>query len=113
MYKLGSINNNHYISNNMNNNSSNTQSSNALSSHTDSNLTPPPYQVPASECSSCGKFKVLINHTQYVLNGREAKDGQPHLWVEETPQGALFSIQPTPNSRKWKIISSKSVLELR
>ena len=108
MYKLGSINNNHYNSNNMNNNSSHT-----VSSPTSPNLTPPIYQVPASECSSCGKYKVLINHTQYVLNGREAKEGQPHLWVEETPQGPLFSIQPTPHSRKWKIISSKSVLELR
>ena len=95
--------------NNMNNKSSNTQSS-PLSNHP---MTPPIYQVPASECSQCGKYKVLINHTQYVLNGREAKDGQPHLWVEETPQGALFSIQRTPHSRKWKIISSKSVLELR
>lgn len=108
MYKLGSINNNHYNSNNMNNNSSN-----SVSSPTSPNLTPPIYQVPASECTQCGKFKVLINHTQYVLNGREAKEGQPHLWVEETPQGQLFSIQPTPHSRKWKIISSKSVLELR
>ena len=105
MYKLGSINNNHYSSNNMNNKSSHTSS--AL------NLKSPIYQVPASECTQCGKFKVLINHTQYVLNGREAKEGQPHLWVEETPQGTLFSIQPTPHSRKWKIISSKSVLELR
>ena len=106
MYKLGSINNNHYSSNNMNNKSSHTSSA-------PYSLKSPIYQVPASECSSCGKFKVLINHTQYVLNGREALDGQPHLWVEETPQGQLFSIQPTPHSRKWKIISSKSVLELR
>lgn len=109
MYKLGSINNNHYSSsNNMNNKSSHT-----VPSYTELNLTPPIYQVPASECTQCGKFKVLINHTQYVLNGREAKEGQPYLWVEETPQGALFSIQRTPHSRKWKIISSKSVLELR
>ena len=105
MYKLGSINNNHYSSNNMNN------SSDALKAP--HSLTPPIYQVPASECTQCGKFKVLINHTQYVLNGREAKEGQPHLWVEETPQGVLSSIQRTPHSRKWKIISSKSVLELR
>ena len=105
MYKLGSINNNHYSSNNMNNSSD--------APHAPYSLKSPIYQVPASECSSCGKYKVLLNHTQYVLNGREAKDGQPHLWVEETPQGALFSIQRTPNSRKWKIISSKSVLEIR
>ena len=105
MYKLGSINNNHYNSNNMNNSSD--------PSHAPHSLKPTPHQVPASECSQCGKFKVLLNHTQYVLNGREAKEGQPHLWVEETPQGALFSIQRTPHSRKWKIISSKSVLELR
>ena len=68
MYKLGSINNNHYSSNNMNN------SSDALKAP--HSLTPPIYQVPASECTQCGKFKVLINHTQYVLNGREAKEGQ-------------------------------------
>ena len=106
MYKLGIINNNHYSSsNNMNNSSDALKVPHSIKS--------PIYQVPASECSQCGKFKVLINHTQYVLNGREAQDGQPHLWVEETPQGALFSIQPTPHSRKWKIISSKSVLELR
>ena len=84
-----------------------------VSSLTSPALKPPIYQVPASECSKCGKFKVLLNHTQYVLNGREAKEGQPHLWVEETPQGVLFSIQPTPHSRKWKIISSKSVFQLR
>ena len=105
MYKLGSINNNHYSSNNMNNSSQ--------APPTPPSLKSPIHQVSASECTQCGKFKVLLNHTQYVLNGREAKDGQPHLWVEETPKGVLFSIQPTPHSRPWKIISSRSVLELR
>lgn len=74
---------------------------------------PTPYQVQAYECTNCGKYKVILNHTQYLLNGREAKEGQPHLWVEETPQGNLFSLHPTPHAKRWKIIQSQSIIAIR
>ena len=80
---------------------------------TSTSHSPTPYQVQAYECSNCGKFKVILNHTHYVLNGREAKEGQPHLWVEETPQGNLFSLHPTPHAKRWKIIQAQSIIEIR
>ena len=64
-------------------------------------------QYPAIQCTNCGKFKVLIEDTLYVLNGRGVTEGSEGLWVEETPQGPLFSLHQLPNTTKWKIIHTQ------
>lgn len=65
-------------------------------------------QYPAIQCTNCGKFKVRIEDTLYVLNGREGMEANG-LWVEDTPQGPLFSLHQLPNTRKWKIIHKEDI----
>jgi len=68
-------------------------------------------QYPAIQCTNCGKFKVQINDTLYVLNGREGKEDSDGLWVEDTPNGPLFSLHQLPNTQKWKVIHKDNIGE--
>lgn len=66
-------------------------------------------QYPSIQCTNCGKYKVHIHDTLYVLNGREGTEGSEGLWVEDTPQGPLFSLHQLPNTRKWKVLHSSPI----
>ena len=68
-------------------------------------------QVPALQCTNCGKYKVQIGDMYYVSNGREVGDDVKGLWVEETPSGPYFSTQKLPNTKRWKIIHEEQLIQ--
>ena len=64
-----------------------------------------------TQCTNCGKYKVTINGTTYVTNGRIVSEDIPGLYVSyDENNNIYFSLTRHPYTvEKWKVIEQTKV----